>query len=73
MSDRVCPNCGHTMTGTTASCQCGFVWNEGADMPAPDIVRSAVGQPSAVDQGAPVDNMPNFRQESDNPFDMAGV
>ena len=45
------------MAGTTASCRCGFVGNEGADTPAPDIVRSAVGQPSAVDQVLPTKNM----------------
>jgi hypothetical protein len=44
------------MPGTTASCQCGFVWNEGTDMPAPNIVRSAVGQPSAVEQLSSTDS-----------------
>ena len=50
MKDRICPNCGNVMPGSTTNCECGFSWNEGTDMPAPNIVRSAVGQPSAVDQ-----------------------
>ena len=57
MSNRICPNCGNAMPGTATSCQCGFIWTEGADMPAPDIVRSAVGQPSAVDQVPATNNL----------------
>lgn len=70
LSDRVCPNCGHSMPGTIASCQCGFVWTEGADMPAPEIVRSAVGQPSAVDQ-VPLDsNLATQTVRQDGNMDM---
>ena|GEM_PF-3513769 len=70
MSDRVCPNCGHAMPGTTASCQCGFVWNEGTDMPAPDIVRSAVGQPSAVDQVPANEFLATQASQEDDNMDM---
>ena len=53
MKHRICPNCGNSSPDAAAGCQCGFLWNEGVDVPAPDIVRARVGQRSAVEQVDP--------------------
>ena len=41
MGDRVCPNCGNTLTDTDSSCSCGYsLQDDDGAVPSPGIVRS---------------------------------
>lgn len=51
MKHRICPNCGNTSPDAAAGCPCGFLWNEGVEVPAPDIVRARSGQNAAAQNG----------------------
>ena len=50
LKQRICPNCGNSSPDAAAGCPCGFLWHEGVEVPAPDIVRAGAGQRSATQQ-----------------------